>query len=146
MRIQSINNNVVSKGLYFTKTSNVLFNKDKSINYLNNDAVKISEQGFRYIEDTSVAENIKEKFANIPFVKNLAEKFDVFVFFRELPVGHHNNFGNTHFAFSKISWAEIGDKEAAEIRIAKGNSPVLQEYATEKMFKNIEKENFSEIA
>lgn len=127
-------------GLYFSKTSNVLFNKNA--NYKTGEIVKLSQEGFKYIEDTKTTQIIKEKFANIPFIKNLAEKFDTFIFFREIPKGLYKNFDN--FSFTKISWCDT-TKKMAEIRRAEGNSPISQTLATEKMFKNIEKETFVNI-
>ena len=66
-------------GLYFCKTSNVIFNKNA--NYKTEEIVKISQDGFKYTEETRIPQIIKEKFAKIPFIKNLAEKFDTFIFF-----------------------------------------------------------------
>ena len=144
MKINSIDNYRIQPsmqaGLYFSKTSNVIFNKNA--NYKTEEIVKLSQEGFKYIEDTKTPQIIKEKFAKIPFIKNLAEKFDTFIFFREIPKGAYKNFDN--FSYTKISWGDT-TKKMAEIRRAEGNSPISQTLATEKMFKNIEKETFVNI-
>ena len=127
-------------GLYFCKTSNVIFNKNA--NYKTEEIVKISQDGFKYTEETRIPQIIKEKFAKIPFIKNLAEKFDTFIFFSEIPKGAYMNFDN--FSYTKISWGDTTKKIAQE-RVAEGNSPISQTLATEKMLKNIEKENFANI-
>ncbi len=146
MHIQSINtNSPASKGLYFTRVPNVLFNKSPKVTYSNPvDVVKVSEQGARYIEDRMISEKMKERFKSNPFIKELSKKFDTFVFFRELPVGHSSNFGKQHLSFARISWADYA-KSHSELRIAQGESPISTESATNNMFKNIEKKNFSEI-
>ena len=121
----------------------MLFNKNTK--YITQEQVKISERGIRYIENTGIPQNIKERFQNNPFIKELAEQFDTFVFFRELPKGHENNFGWEHFSFAKISWADFS-KKMAEQRNVQGSSPISQELATDKMFKNLEQQNFCQIA
>lgn len=143
MHIQSINSyNPSSKGLYFTKVSSVLFNKNAK--YITQEPVKTSEKGIRYIENTEISKSLKERFLKIPFIKELSENFDTFIFFREIPKGHKNNFLKEHMAFTKISWADFS-KEYAQVRRVDGHSPVSEDLALEKMFKNLEKENFSEL-
>ena len=144
MHIQSINSyNPSTKGLYFSKVSNVLFNKDAK--YITQKQVKISEHGIRYIEDTSIPQKIKERFQNNPFIKELAEQFDTFVFFRELPKGHENNLGWGHFSYAKISWADFS-KNMAQKRTVDGNSAISVNFATDKMFKNLEQKIFCDVA
>ena len=149
MHIQSINNSQnnpsMKAGLYFTKKSNVLFNKNNNVNFLTDDIVKTSKDGFRYIEDTSISQSVKDRFAEIPFIKSLAEKFDTFIFFREMPKGSKNNFSIENFSFTKISWADE-TKNHAQQRIVNGSSPISQEFATNKMFTNLEHNNFCNIA
>ena len=144
MRIQHIDSSPSSKGLYFTRVSNVLFNKNHNINYVTKDAVKYSENGYRYIEDRTITKEVKERFSFMPFVRELSKKFDTFVFFSELPKGHPNNLGNTHFSFARITWAD-STKGHNELRVVSGNSPVSQECATKAMFDNLSKKQFSEI-
>ena len=59
----------MKKGLFFTKGYTVLYNQDRNINYVTKEAVKVSENGCRYIEDTLIPQSIKNRFANNPFVK-----------------------------------------------------------------------------
>ena len=147
MRISSINNYETSPsmkaGLYFTKTSSVLFNKDKNVKYMSNEVVKVSKEGSRYIEDTHILPEMKERFAKIPFIRDLAEKFDTFVHFHETSKGERTN-QFEHVSYAKVSWADYS-KQYAEKREFIGRSPISQELATSKMFMNIENENFSGI-
>ena len=144
MRISSVNNFEINPsmkaGLYFTKTSSVLFNKDKNVKYITNEVVKISKEGSRYIEDGSILPEIKERFAKISFIRDLAEKFDTFVHFHETPKSKRTN-QFEHVAYAKVSWADYS-KESAEKREFIGRSPISQELATDKMFKNIEDRKF----
>ena len=143
MHIQDLNSyNPSSKGLYFTKISSVLFNKNAK--YITQEPVKTSEKGIRYIENTEIPKNIKDRFLKIPFIKELSENFDTFIFFREIPKGHRNNFLKEHIACTKISWADFS-KEYAQVRRVDGHSPVSEDLALEKMFKNLEQENFSAL-
>ena len=145
MRIQSISGvkqaPAMKAGLYFTKKSNVLYNKDKKIRYVTDEVVKVSKEGSRYIEDNLISKSIKDRFANIPFIKELSEKFDTFIFFRELPKEHKNNSGFHNLSFAKIGWADYS-KGMAETREVQGCSQISQELATERMFKNLKDCNF----
>lgn len=76
MRIQQQNSyNPNMKALYFTKTIPM---RSETTNYINQ---KITKSGIKYVEDTSakLTAIMKEAFAENRFIKNLAEKFDVFV-------------------------------------------------------------------
>ena len=144
MRIQAIENNINSKGVYFTKIPNVKFDKTQNAN--KSSIAKVSEQGFRYVENKTISKEIKEKFLSNPFIKELSEKFDTFIFFREIPKNHPNNMQyNSHFSFAKISWTDLS-KEGTEIRQVYGNSPISQKAATDAMFKNLENRKFSNLA
>lgn len=144
MRISSINNfetnPSMKAGLYFTKTSSVLFNKDKNVKYMSNEVVKVSKEGSRYIEDTCISPETKERFAKIPFIRDLAEKFDTFLHFHQTPKGERTN-QFEHVSYTKVSWADYS-KKLTEKREFVGRSPITQELATEKMFKNIEQGKF----
>ena len=147
MRIQSIENRYtpsMKAGLYFSKTSNVLFNQNASIKYATDEIVKISKEGSRYIEDTAISQTIKDRYAKIPFIKELSEKFDTFVHFHETAKGGHANQFN-YISYTKVSWADYSKKQA-EQRDFIGQSPVSQELATEKMFRNVENCRFQDIA
>ena len=144
MRISSINNfetnPSMKAGLYFTKTSSVLFNKDTNVKNISKEVVKVSKEGSRYIEDVHILPEIKERFAKIPFIRNLAEKFDTFLYFHQTPKGERTN-QFEHVSFAKVSWSDYS-KNSVEKREFEGRSPITQELATEKMFKNIEQRKF----
>ena len=149
MRIQSIEHYskhapVMKAGLYFTKNTNVIYNKDLDVRFLTDEIVKVSKEGSRYIEDNSISQRIKDRFARIPFINELSEKFDTFVFFRELPKEHKNNSGFHNISLARIAWTD-NSKKMSERREVRGYSPISQEFATEKMFKNIENGNFCDI-
>ena len=146
MRIQSIdkNNPSMKAGLYFTKKSSVLYNKSKNLKFITNEPVKVSKEGTRYIEDNVIPQSIKDRFASIPFIKELSEKFDTFIFYREIPKNHYNNSGFHNISYAQIGWADYS-KVMAERRDVQGCSPISQEIATEKMFKNLEQKNFCDI-
>ncbi len=146
MRIQSIKNYhapSMKSGLYFTKTSSVLFNQDPTIKYATNSVINVSKEGSRYIKDTQIPQKIKDKFSEIPFIKELAEKFDTFIHFHETPKGsNYNQF--EHVSYAKISWADYSQKYAQHRNFV-GRSPISQDLATEKMFKNIETTQLCDI-
>ena len=146
MRIQSIANNSPSmkSGLYFTKTSNVLFNKNPDIKYMTDEIVKVSKEGSRYIEDTKISQTLKDRFAQIPLVKELAAKFDTFIHFHEIQKGGKNSqFENV--SCTQIIWAD-SKKPSIEKREFVGRSPLSKESATDKMLQNIEKQRFAHIS
>lgn len=138
MRINFRSNSAPSMkaGLYFSKTSNVLFNQNPNINYVTNEVVKISKEGSRYIEDTTIPQVIKKYFAEIPFIKELAQKFDTFIHFCKVPKG--GRFNKSEFvAYAKISWADYS-KKYAEQKDFIGTSTVSQEAALYDLFRQLE--------
>ena len=130
----------MKKGLYFTKKSNVIYNINPTFQYMTDEIVKVSEEGSRYIEDNLILPSIKERFAKIPFIKELAKKFDTFVFFREIPKGDCCHFN--HLTYATIGWADYS-KEAAQRKAVMGKSSISQKLATEDMFNNLEKGVFN---
>ena len=130
----------MKKGLYFSKKSNVIYNINPKFEYITDEVVKVSEDGSRYIEDNLILPSIKERFAKIPFIKELAEKFDTFVFFREIPKEDNCNFN--HLTYAIIGWADYS-KEAAQRKAVIGRSTSSQKLATEDMFNNLEKGIFN---
>ena len=134
----------MKRGLYFTKGSIVLYNQDRNINFVTKEAVKVSNDDCRYIEDTLIPQSIKDRFANIPFVKKLSKQFDTFIFFREVQIGDKNNASGEHLAFANIGWADFS-KKMAEKREVIGHSPKSQEAALEQMFNNLKICNFGYI-
>lgn len=139
MYVSKINNEINFKnGLFFTKSSSVLFNKSENVSYLSEEIVKKSPTGARYIENTSISASVKEAFAKIPFIKNLAEKFDTFVWFSHIPKESANEKFQT---IAKISWADYS-KSKAEERMAFAESKISEKDSFEKLVGNIEKEIF----
>ena len=148
MHVQSVKeqyNPSMKAGLYFTKKTSVLYNKDPKIKFCTDEIVKVSEEGTRYIEDKLIPQSLKDRFANIPFIKELSEKFDTFVFFREIPKDSKTNGGFHNLSYAQIGWADYS-KKMAQKRAVQGCSPISQELATEKMFKNLEQRNFCDIS
>lgn len=66
----------MKSGLYFAKPG-VLFNPNA--NYVNPEGQKITEKGVRYFESIELSESIRKKIAEIPFIKELSEKYETFV-------------------------------------------------------------------
>ena len=122
-------------GLYFSKNSNVLFNKNTNIKYVTDEIVKVSKEGSRYIEDTNISQVMKERFSTIPFIKKLAEQFDTFVHFHETPKGSIiSKF--EHVSYAKISWADYS-KKFAETKEVVGMNSFSQEKARNEMFEKL---------
>ena len=90
MKIQQQNSyNPNMKALYFAKTTPLC---NKSLNYVNKADQKISKNGFKYLEDKVTDKSIKKRIANIPFVKEMAKKFETFVVYTENKYGKiYNN-------------------------------------------------------
>lgn len=139
MYVSKINNEINFKnGLYFTKSSSVLFNKSNEVNYLSEEIVKKSPTGARYIENTGLSQEIKDTFSKIPFIKNLSEKFDTFVWFSHIPKESANEKFQT---IAKISWADYS-KTKAEERMAYATSNVSEKDSFDILIKNIENKKF----
>ena len=103
--------------MYFTKASIPLFNRSNELKFATDEIVKTSPAGVRYIEDTDLSQNIKDAFKNNSFVKNLAEKFDTFVWFDKI-----QNEGAKFFFTAKVSWADFSKTRAqSETAFAKGD-------------------------
>ena len=86
MKIQQQNSyNPNMKALYFTKVYPTVA---EAIKYKNQ---KVTQTGIKYVEDTSakLTPIMREAFEENRFIKNLAEKFDVFVQY----LGEKFNFG-----------------------------------------------------
>lgn len=71
------------KGLYFTDSPKVLFNKNMKVDDFMKKVISTSNEGFRYVENKSVPNNVKNAISDNSFVKDLAEKFDTFVYVRK---------------------------------------------------------------
>ena len=81
MNIQPISNyyNLSAKGLYFADKY-PLFNPRSNYtkSYLKGKELLFSENGYRYVENKEISQELKEKLSNIPFIKYLSEKYDTF--------------------------------------------------------------------
>ncbi|GEM_PF-3030591 len=82
MNIQPISNyyNPSAKGLYFADKY-PLFNPRSNYtkSYLKGKELLFSENGYRYVENKEISQELKEKLSNIPFIKYLSEKYDTFI-------------------------------------------------------------------
>lgn len=133
MRVNSVDNgNVYFKsGLYFT-TVPVKF--DKNADFAQKVGVKVSQEGFKYIERPNISAPIIKKFQNNKFVKNLAEKFDTFVLYEEIP---QNKKSSSNFiVMAKIWWFD-NIKNAGQYKGARGLSRSSKDHALDKMFKEL---------
>ena len=79
MKIQQQNSfNPSMKAVYFTE-GQPLFNKAaKYVNAAGRE-VKTTPMGTRYFEDTKITPYLKSRFENIPFIKKLSEKNEIFI-------------------------------------------------------------------
>ena len=79
MKIQQLNSfNPSMKAVYFTD-GQPLFNKAaKYVNAAGRE-VKTTPMGTRYFEDTKITPYLKWRFENIPFIKKLSEKNEIFI-------------------------------------------------------------------
>ncbi len=125
-------------GLYFSRSSSVLFNRNHNITFRTPDQPQVSSEGFRYFEDKNIPEELKERFANIPFVKKLAQKFDTFIW---TGFSREGVFGNRNIVVTKIAWADLS-KDAAQKECVVAESKISKEDSFDKMFEKLEKEKF----
>lgn len=80
MNISPVTNSPSMKAGIFYYEGLPLFNR--KLEFLHPENQKVSPEGIRYFEDTTVPENIKSRIEEIPLVKTLAKCKDVFVWFR----------------------------------------------------------------
>ena len=89
MNINPINTNQqrnlsFQKGLYFVDDPTVIFEKNEKVeSFLRHVFWEKSDDGFLYVENKSVPQKVKLAISNDSFVKDLAEKFDTFVYVRK---------------------------------------------------------------
>lgn len=126
------------RGLYFVQSPTVLFDKTAKLDSFAKKIVSSSNEGYRYIEDTAISPKIKERIANIPFVKDLADKFDTFVY---LSKPFKNNYYNKHYSHLKIIWADES-KDIPQKCDVIGSSPKSSKIAVSNMIKNLETQEF----
>lgn len=133
MQVQRSNNLPFRSGLYFSKSSQVLFNK--TLNFVNKEGVKISEGGYQYKEHTRIPESIKDMFRRSPFLKTLSKNFDTFVWFDTIPKdGNYDH----HLAVAKILWADP-TKKYAQTREIVCTSKKSTAAALKKIFEALDK-------
>ena len=132
MQIQKTTNTNFGKGIYFSHISNICFNK--TAKFTNKEGVKISEEGYKYIEQTQLSKQIKDKFKNNKFIKNISEKFDTFIWFEEIQ--KNKSAGLPNVSMAKVMWHNPIEKYP-QIRPFLGTSNISKEDALEKMFNKI---------
>ena len=144
MHIQSVNNNVNSKGLYFIKSPNVIYSRNPGTNYVTKDVVGYSERGYKYIKDLRISQEMKDRFHFIPFIMNLLKTGDAFVFFREVSKAVPDNITDSYLSFAKIFWLDtkVGEERC---RTVYGNSDTSQEEATQDMMEHLINNDFAEL-
>ena len=153
MQIQPISSNLnndisFKNGLYFAKTPYILFNKKTSINYFANEKFKYnifnseiltSKEGFRYIKDDITSADIKKEVTNLPFIKDLSERFDTFV------VCHKPSFIYNLKKYSsvlEVFWADYS-KGQVQNEVVIGYSKKSETAAVENMIHNLSIKEFS---
>lgn len=123
------------KGLYFTKSSHIEISKKFQNTLTSNETIRESKEGFKYIVDTQTPQALKEKLAKIPFIKQLAEKYDTFIFCGE---PFKCSFFNDYYSYLRVMWA---DRTKANVRIEtfSGQSSISEQKAQEHMLNSLEK-------
>lgn len=131
MQVKSINGASFGSGLYFT-TTKVPF--DKGIDLGKKAGVKISQEGYKYIENVNISDSIIKKFQNNKLIKDLANKFDTFVLYEEIP--QNKKISINHIVMGKVWWFDT-IKNAPQYKGARGISRSSKDNAIDKMFKDL---------
>ena len=99
MKIQQQNSfNPSMKAVYFTK-GQPLFNKAAKYANVAGREVKTTPMGTRYFEDTKITPYLKSRFENIPFIKKLSQKNEIFIqYFGE----KKNDMNKGYFSYTRI--------------------------------------------
>ena len=133
MKVQKpVYNPVFTSGVYFSRASNICF--DKTASFANERGMKVSENGYKYLESLTIPEDVKKKFLNNKFIKEISEKFDTFIWFEQVPA--NKKWGNGFIAMAKIWWAD-SSKEAAQRKGVRGISRKSASKALDNMFKEL---------
>lgn len=132
MQVQKTNNVSFTNGLYFSKASNVCFNK--TAEFVNKSGMKVSKDGYKYIEQV-LPKNVQSMFEKNPFIKGLAEKFDTFIWFSKIPKNSVID-GSSNIALAKVMWADT-TKDKAQTKMFFGISHESIKDAQNKLFDNI---------
>lgn len=81
MKLQNVENNSVStKGLYFTKATPIFNNV---VAEARQEAYTTTKKGVKYIKDNRISETLKKTIKEIPIIKHMSKKNDVFVYLNE---------------------------------------------------------------
>lgn len=126
------------RGLYFTDSPKVLFDKSLKVDDFMKKVVSTSEDGFRYVENKLVPNNLKDTISNCSFIKDLAEKYDTFVYVRKpfkCP-----DFEN-YCSHMKIKWFD-SSKNKVETRDVVGLSNDSRKFALNAMLDKLKIEEF----
>ena len=125
------------RGVYYTKTGMSLTNE------LRGNAVSVSEEGFKFIENVKLDKSLKERIESTRFIQSLAKEYDTFIKYGE--VGPTKAYQNRHMAFAEIVW---GDRKSgfAGKKMVVGESHSMIEKAINSMIKNLNGEHFSELS
>lgn len=138
MNTNSQHNLSFQKGLYFTDSPKVLFDKNIKVDDFMKKVVSTSEDGFRYVENKLVPNNIKDTISNCSFIKDLSEKYDTFVYVRKpfkCP-----DFEN-YCSHLKIKWFD-SSKNKVETRDVVGLSNDSRKFALNAMLDKLKIEEF----
>ena len=135
MRIQQQNNyNPNMKALYFTKAIPM---RSGTVDYINQ---KITKSGIKYVEDQSakLTPIIREAFEENFFIKNLAEKFDVFVQY----LGERFTCGNFDSSASIHVVREENDSVLSDSYIFGASDKYTPDGARLRLLNNIAREDY----
>jgi len=134
MQVGRIDSTHFTGGVYFSKASNICF--DKSADFVTDKLiVKVSEGGYKYCEDIATPKYIKDKFIKNEFIEKLAKKFDTFIWFRQ--IDQNAKMGNESMAVAKIWWADPS-KQMAQSKDIIGTSKKSSEEALDLMFEKLQ--------
>lgn len=134
MNVGKIDNNTTfMSGVYFSRASNICF--DKGGKFIRDMGLtKVSENGYKYIEDISMSKPLKERFTEKEFINKLAKKFDTFIWHKQIPADEKG--GNGFLSMVKIWWADPSESKAGSKEII-GASKNSADEALENMFDKI---------
>ena len=133
MQVQRTGSNSAFKsGVYFSKSANIYLKNTGT--QINNAVTKVSENGYEYLENTSITKPLRDKFLKNKFVKKLAERFDTFVWFEQVPA--NKKIGSGYIAMARILWADPS-KNALQSKGVRGISRSTSQRAVDNMFKDL---------
>ena len=131
MQVQRVNSAGPSfgAGLYFTELSFPLL--DKGLSVIKQSGVKVSKEGYKYVELKRLPQSVKERFTENKFLKNLSDKFETFVWFQSFKENKETFMPN--IAAMKFFWID-SKNSAIQSRFIQTSSKVSKEDAINKMF------------